>query len=130
MKAPLKRRVLLDVLLIFVQSGRANGPQLTTRQRRLQYVRGVHRSFRCAGSDQRMQFINKQDYLAFRLCNFFQYRLQPLFKFSTEFRAGNQRGQVERNQPFGLQHVRHIAGDNALGQALDDGRLTHPRLAD
>ena len=43
LEAPLERRVLLDVLAVLVECGRADGVQLTAREHRLEQVRGVHR---------------------------------------------------------------------------------------
>ena len=51
LEAPLQRRVLFDVLLVFVQRGGADGAQLTACQGGLEHVRGVNRAFRGAGAD-------------------------------------------------------------------------------
>src|SRR5690606_16026038 len=41
LEAPLQRRVLLDVLAVLVERGRADAVQLAARQRRLEHVAGV-----------------------------------------------------------------------------------------
>ena len=46
------------------------------------------------------------------------------------FGPGDHRAEVERDQAAALQRVRHVTGDQPLGQALDDGGLAHPGLAD
>ena len=38
--------------------------------------------------------------------------------------------EVERDEPLVLQPLGHVAGHDALGQALDDGGLAHAGLAD
>jgi len=43
---------------------------------------------------------------------------------------GDQRPDVQRDDPAVAQGLGHVAGDDALGQALDDRRLAHAGLAD
>src|SRR5262249_615281 len=45
-------------------------------------------------------------------------------------RPREQRAEVERHPPLVARPVRPVAGHDALGQALDDGRLAHAGLAD
>ena len=64
LEAPGQRRVLLDVLAVFVERGRADAVQLAARQRRLQQVGGIHRALGLAGADQRVHLVDEQDDLA------------------------------------------------------------------
>ena len=66
LEAPRQRRVLLDVLAVFVERGRADAMQLAARQRRLQHVGRVHRAFGLAGADERVQLVDEDDDLALR----------------------------------------------------------------
>ena len=43
---------------------------------------------------------------------------------------GDQRAQVEGDELLVLERLRHVAGDDALGQPFDDGGLAHAGLAD
>ena len=61
LEAPLQRGVLLDVLAIFVERGRADAMQLAARQRGLEHVAGVHRAFGLARADHRVQLVDEQD---------------------------------------------------------------------
>ena len=61
-----ERRVLLDVLLVFVERGGADAVQLAARERRLEQVRGIHRPVGLAGADQRVHLVDEQDDAAFR----------------------------------------------------------------
>ena len=61
LEAPLQRRVLLDVLAIFVERGRADAMQLAARERGLEHVARVHRAFGLAGADHRVQLVDEQD---------------------------------------------------------------------
>ena len=82
------------------------------------------------GADQRVQLVDEENDLALRVFDFLEHGLQPVFKFAAIFRARQHRSQVERDDALVLQRFRHVAGDDALRQAFDDGRLAHARLAD
>ena len=49
------------MLAIFIESRRANHVQLAARQRRLEDIRRIHRTFRGASANQQVQFINKKN---------------------------------------------------------------------
>ena len=130
LEAALQRRILLDVLAVLVEGGGADGAQLAARQRRLEHVRGVHRAFGGARADQRVQFVDEQNDLAGGLGDLLQHGLQAIFEFAAILGAGHQRGQVQRHDALGLEHFGHVAGDDALRQAFDHGRLAHAGFAD
>ena len=96
LEAPRQRRVLLDVLAVFVERGGADAVQLAARQRRLQHVGGVHRAFGLAGADQRVQLVDEEDDLARGRGDLGQHGLQPLLELAAELGAGDQRAEVER----------------------------------
>ena len=56
--------------------------------------------------------------------------LEPLLELAAELGPGDQGAHVQRDHPALLQALGHVAGDDPLGQALDDRRLAHARLAD
>ena len=130
LEAALQRGVLLDVLAIFVQRGRADGAQLAACQRRLQHVGGVNRAFGRAGAHQRVQLVDEQDDLSLRLLDLLQHGLQAVFELAAILRARQHRAQIERHHALVLQLLGHIAGDDALRQAFDDGGLADAGLAD
>ena len=130
LEAPLQGGVLLDVLAVLVERRRADAVQLAARQHRLEHVRGVHRALGRARADDRVQLVDEQDDLAGRLGDLLEDRLQPLLELAAVLRAGHQRAQVERDDALVLQALGHVAAHDALGQALDDGRLADARLAD
>ena len=60
LEAALERRVLLDVLAIFVERGRADDAQLAAREHRLEHVAGVHRAFGLARADERVHLVDER----------------------------------------------------------------------
>ena len=83
-----------------------------------------------AGADQRVQLVDEQDDLAFRLGNLLEHGLQPVFELAAILGAGDQRRQVQRHNPLGLEHLGNIPGDDPLRQPFDDGGLAHAGIAD
>src|SRR4051812_13042206 len=96
LEAPRQRRVLLDVLLVLIERGRADAMQLAARQRGLEQVGGVHRTVGLARSDQRVHLVDEKDDAAIRGRDLAQDSLEPLLKLAAIFRAGNQGAHVER----------------------------------
>jgi hypothetical protein len=64
LEAPLERRVLLDVLLVFVERGRADEVQLAAGERRLERVGDVEPAFAAAlaGADDGVDLVDEQDH--------------------------------------------------------------------
>src|SRR3546814_17132603 len=61
LEAPLQRRILLDVLAIFVERGRADAVQFAAREGGLEEVRRGHRAFGFARPAQRVHLVDEQD---------------------------------------------------------------------
>ncbi len=95
LESPLQRRVLLDVFAILIQRSCANGPQLATRQGRLEHVAGIDGALGSARAHNRVQLIDKKHYLAVRFLNLFQHRLEPVLELAAIFRASQHRAQVQ-----------------------------------
>jgi hypothetical protein len=77
-----------------------------------------------------VQLVDEQDDLAFVLGQIVQHGLQALLELAAELGAGDQRAHVQRQHALAAQAFGHLAVDDALGQALDDGGLAHAGLAD
>jgi hypothetical protein len=80
--------------------------------------------------DHGVQFVDEDDGLAFVLGQFVQHVLQALLELAAELGARQQRRHVQRQHALVLERLRHLAGDDALGQAFHDGGLAHAGLAD
>ena len=104
--------------------------QLATRQRGLEHVAGIHRAFGLAGADHGVQLVDENNGLPFVLGQILEHVLQAFLELTTELGTGQQRGHVERQHALALERIGHLAGDDALGQALDDGGLADAGLAD
>ena len=77
-----------------------------------------------------MEFVQKENYFAAGFFHFVNDGLQAFLKLAAELGAGEHCGQIQGQQAAVFQGFRHIAGGDALRQALDDGRLADPGLAD
>ncbi len=130
LESSLQCRIFLDALAVFVQRGRADATQLAARQRGFEHIRGVHGAFRGAGADQGMQLVDKQHNPAAGFGDFFQDGFQSVFELAAELCAGDQRAEIEGDQPLFFQSLGHIAVDDAQRQAFDDGGFADPGLAD
>src|SRR5581483_1113148 len=69
LKAPLERRVLLDVLAVLVERRRADAPQLAAREHRLEHVRRVDGALRRARADDRVELVDEEDEVALGVAN-------------------------------------------------------------
>ena len=130
LKAPLQRRVLLDVLAVLIERRRADRPQLAPGQHRLQQVGGIDGAFGGAGSDDRVQLVEEEDDLALGLLDLGEHRLQPFLELPSVFRAGEQRADVEGDHAALAQALGHVSGDDSLRQPLHDRRLADAGVAD
>ena len=130
LEAPRQRRILLDMLLVLVECGRADAVQLAARERGLQEVGRVHRAVGLAGADQRVHLVDEQHDAAVRGRHLVQHSLQPLLELAAVFRARDQCAHVEREQLLVLQALRHVAVHNAQRETFHDGSLADARLAD
>src|SRR3954466_14211766 len=99
-------------------------------EHRLEEVRGVDRALGGAGADDRVQLVHEQDDRPPGLLDLVEDRLQALLELAAVLRAGEQRADVERDHAAVAQRLGDVAGDDALGETLDDRGLADARLAD
>ena len=130
LEAALQCGIFLDVLFVFVEGGGADGTEFAARKGGLQHVGAVHGAFSSARADQGVHFVDEENDLALRFGDFFQDGFEAIFEFTAEFCPGNQGGQIQRDNELGLEHVGNVAGDDALGEAFDDGGFAHAGFAD
>src|SRR5690606_15792908 len=92
--------------------------------------RCVDRTFARACADQRVQFVDKEDYAAFRILDLFKHGLQTVLEFAAIFRTGEHRARIERDKSLVLQCLRNVARNDPLRESLDYRRFADARLAD
>jgi hypothetical protein len=130
LEAALQGRVLLDVLAVLVQGGRADHAQLAAGEHGLQHVAGVHGALGRARADDGVQLVDEGDDLPVGVADVVQDGLEAVLELAPELCPGDHRAQVEGDDALVLQALGDVTGDHALGQPLDDGGLAHARLAD
>ena len=130
LETALQRRVLFDILAVFIERRCADAVQLAARQHRLEQVARVHAALGLACADDGVQLIDEQDNAALGVLHFVQDGLQALFKFAAVLCARDERAHVQREDRLVLQGLRHVAADDPLRQPFGDGRLADTRLTD
>src|SRR2546423_1270685 len=85
---PLQCGVLLQVLAVLVEGGRADRLQLAPGQHRLEDARRVDRALGGTRTDERVDLVDEQDDVAG--ADLPEYLLQPLFGGTAVARAGDQ----------------------------------------
>ncbi len=130
LEAALEGSVLLDVLSVLVERGGAHAAQLAPGQRGLEHVGRVHGALGGAGTHQRVQLVDEADDLAVALGDLAEHGLEPVLELAAVLRARHHGADVDGDQALAAQTLGHVAGHDALGQALHDGRLAHAGLAD
>ena len=129
LEAPLERAVLLYVLPVFVEGGRADRLEFAPRQRRLQHVGRVDGPLGPSGTDDRVQLVDEYDDVV-ALADLIDEGLEALLELASVLRAGDGRRQVEHDQLLVLERRGHLVGHDLLSQSLDDRRLADSWLAD
>src|SRR5690606_3922693 len=129
LEAPLERGVLLDGAVL-VEGGRADHAQLAACQRRLEHVACVDRALGPTRTDDRVELVDEQDDVTLRLGGLLDDCLEPLLELAAVLRSRQQATHVELNDLLALEAVRYVVLDDALRQALCDGRLADAGLAD
>ena len=100
------------------------------REHRLEQVGRVHGALGGAGPDHRVQLVDEQDDPALGVLDLLEHGLEPLLELAPELGAGDERAEIERDDPLVLEPLRDVAADDPLGEALGDGRLADAGLAD
>ena len=129
LEAPLQGSVLLQVLAVLVERRGPDGLELATGQHRLQDGGGIDGPLCRSRAHQGVQLIDEQDNVA-PGPDLLEHLLQALFEIAPVARPSHQGAEVERVELLAPQGLGDVAGDDALGQALDDGRLADARFPD
>ena len=82
------------------------------------------------GAHQGVELVDEENDLTLGAFHLLEHRLEPVLEFAAVLGAGHQRPHVEGHQAPVFEGLGHVAVDDPLGQALDDGGFAHARLAD
>ena len=105
LKAPGQGAIAIERLLHVVERGRADTPELSAGERRLQQVPGIHGAAgRRTRAHERVDLIDEEDRVVF-LREPIEHLLDALLEVTAITRSGDQRTQVEREDTRPLQHL-------------------------
>src|SRR5205823_756530 len=79
--------------------------------------------------DKSVQLVDEEDDVA-ACADLLQHLLQALLEVAAVAGPGDQGPEVEGVELLAVQRLRHIVGDDALGESLDNGGLADAGLAD
>ena len=130
LEAAFERRILFDVLTVFVKRGGADQAQFTARKHRLEHVARVHRAFCSTGSDDGVDFVDEGDDLPVRILDLIEHGLEAFLEFAAILRSGDHGAQIKADEFLVAQRARYIPGNDALGETFDDGGFADARLTD
>ena len=75
-----------------------------------------------------MEFVDEEDRV-FRTTHFIHHGFDAFFELTTILRTGHHHGQVKHHNPFITKSFRHIAFDDQLSHAFDDGGFANAGFA-
>lgn len=131
LEAALQGGVLLDALAVLVQRGGADHAELTAGEHRLEHVARVHRRVAAgARADDGVQLVDEGDDLPVALLDLGEDGLEAFLELTAVLGTCDHRPEVQGDEPLVPQGLGDVALDDALGEALDDGRLADAGLTD
>ena len=130
LEAALERGILLDELAVLVERGGADHAQLAAGEHGLEHVGCRDRPLAAARAHEHVQLVDERDDAAVGLGDLLEDALEALLELAAVHRAGDERGDVDRDELFVFERVGDVARDDALREALDDGGLADAGLAD
>ena len=129
LEATLEGSVALDVLAVLVECRRADALQLTAGQRRLEDVRRVDGTLRSSGTDEGMELVDEEHRIV-GVAKLLDDLLETFLELAAVLGPGDERSDVEREDPLVQQDVRHVPRHDPVGEALGDRGLPDAGFAD
>ncbi len=115
---------------VFIKRGGADGGKLTTSELGLEQVAGIGAAFGLARADDGMQLIDEKDDFTRGVGDFFEESLEPVLELAAVFRTCEHTAQVQSDDSFVFHRIGHVAGNDAPGEAFDDGGLADAGFTD
>ena len=88
LESPFKGCIFFDIFTIFLKRGGSNALEFAARQRRFDNIGGIHGAFGGTRSDNRMQFVEKEDNVLF-LADLIHHGLNAFFELAAVFRTSH-----------------------------------------
>ncbi len=77
-----------------------------------------------------MELVDEEDDFAVGFLDLFDDGFEAVFEFAAIFCAGEHGAEVEGDEALVAERFRDVAGDDAAGEAFDDGGLADSGLTD
>ena len=122
--------IFFDVLAVLVDRRGTDCAQFAARQHRLQQVGRIDGTLGRACAHDRVEFVDKQHDLTLSRCHLTEYGFESLLELATKLGSCQERAHVERPDLATAQTLRHVAGNDAHGEALGNGGFANAWLAD
>ena len=129
LKPPLQCRIFFDMLTVFLDRSRTDDLDQSTGQRRFHNVGCIQCSFGTTCTDDRMQFIHKQQDIAY-LLHFLHNPFDPFLELTTIFCTCYHSGYIQSQDPFFLQMLRYGSCCYPCCQSFHDRGFSHTRFSD
>ncbi|CAB4589824.1 unannotated protein [freshwater metagenome] len=128
LESAFKRRILLEVLAVLVESCRTNGLEFTAGEHRLEDARGVDCALRRTCANECVDFVDEDDDVS-AVADLLRDLLEALFEVTAVSATGNKASEVECVDLLALDGLRHFTLDDRLGETFDNGCLSDTRFA-
>ena len=129
LEAALEGGIFFDVFAVFIECGCTNGVELAAGELGFEQIGGIHRPLCGTSTDDGVEFVDEQNDLALAGSDFFEKGLETVLEFAAKLGASDHRADIHRDESFVFEGFRHIAADDAAGEALDDSGLADAWLA-
>jgi hypothetical protein len=130
LKSSLKGAVLLDVFLVFTQSGRSNNRDFPTTHRRLENIRSIESPLSGPCANDRMNLIDEKNNLILHTRCLIDNLFNTCLELASILRPSNERRKTQIHYPFIEHRHRNLSLRNALCQTFNDCRFSDSGLTD
>src|SRR5262245_4966004 len=112
LEAPAQRSIAFEILLVFGPCGGCDRAKITSRERRLQKVRGITLTRLASRPDYRVRLVDEQNHRPGRRMDFVDDRFQSVLEFALDPSAGLQEAEIECSQNNRPERWRHFLTDD------------------
>ena len=124
LESSFERSIFFDVLAVFIEGSCADALDFTARESRLENIGRIDCAFCSTSSNERVQFINKEDDIL-GASNFVHDGLDAFFKLSTVFRSCNHCCKIEHNKSLVIKQIRNFLIDDRLCKTFGNCSLSN-----